>query len=58
MACFVAPAIVAVATTVASKTVKNRTKSGNAQHGLSVKWTQRLGWLNTMLWTAAIVSAH
>ena len=57
MACFVAPAVVAVATTVANTTAKKRAKSGHAGHGLPARWMQRLGWLNTMLWTATILSA-
>jgi hypothetical protein len=58
MACFVAPAVVAVATTVAHKALKTNDKSAAGEHGrkLSAKWSQRLGWLNTMLWTATILS--
>jgi polyferredoxin len=54
MACFLAPAGVAIVTTVIQKVAKK--KEGAAAHteGESTstpgKWTQRLRWLNTMLW--------
>lgn len=56
MACFVAPAAVAVVTTVVQKVVKKKetaaTVEGQAQVVLG-KWTRRLRWLNTMMWGGA-----
>ncbi|MCD6423440.1 MAG: hypothetical protein J7L42_04925 [Elusimicrobia bacterium] len=46
MACFLVPAGEAVVTTVVQKMVKKKEKE--QQKGF--KWTQRLGWLNRMLW--------
>ena len=55
MACFLAPAGVAVVTTVVQKVVKNKEAeaaggSGEQAEKTAGKWTQRLRWLNTMLW--------
>jgi hypothetical protein len=61
MACFVAPATVAIVTTVARKVVEKRegvsaTKQADGRvTKVSGKWTQRLGWLNTMLWGGTIM---
>jgi hypothetical protein len=61
MACFVAPATVAVVTTVVRKVVQKREATSTTQRavhsstGISGKWTQRLGWLNTMLWGGTIM---
>ncbi len=66
MACFIAPAGVALVTTVARKIVEKRENDPSA-HGaerrpdkMPGKWTQRLGWLNTMLWggVAMLVLEH
>jgi hypothetical protein len=63
MACFVAPATVAVVTTIVRKVVEKREGTDAAQHTahssakVSGKWTQRLGWLNTMLWGGALLLA-
>jgi len=46
MACFLVPAGEAVVTTVVQKIVEK--KEEKKQKGF--KWTQRLGWLNRMLW--------
>ena len=55
MACFLAPAGVAVVTTVVQKVVKKKEAeaaggSGGQAEKTDGKWTQRLRWLNTMLW--------
>jgi hypothetical protein len=55
MACFLAPAGMAVVTTVAQKVVKKKEaeaagNSGGQAEKTGGKWTQRLRWLNTMLW--------
>jgi hypothetical protein len=61
MACFVAPATVAIVTTVARKVVAKREGVSAARQAdgrvaqVSGKWTQRLGWLNTMLWGGTIM---
>ncbi len=61
MACFVAPATVALATTAVRKVVQKREAKVATEHAetsaaeLSGKWTQRLGWLNTMLWGGTIM---
>ncbi len=52
IACFIAPAGVAIVTTIVQKVVKNKEEKLTSEHGPRVKgkWTQRLRWLNTMLW--------
>jgi hypothetical protein len=61
MACFVAPATVAIVTTVARKVVEKREGVSAAKQAdkpttkVAGRWTQRLGWLNTMLWGGTIV---
>lgn len=63
MACFVAPAGVAVVTTVVRKVVEKREMaSAKTSHDAQAhadrvvgKWTRRLGWLNTMLWGGTIM---
>lgn len=59
MACFVAPAAVAVVTTVVQRVVKNKEAATiGEQAGRTVgKWTQRLRWLNTMLWGGSALLA-
>jgi hypothetical protein len=61
MACFVAPATVAVVTTIARKVVEKKEGASKAQLAeratakVAGRWTQRLGWLNTMLWGGTIM---
>ena len=61
MACFVAPAAVAVVTTVTRKIVQRRETDSSAPQAQTSKvkqcgkWTQRLGWLNTMLWGGTVM---
>ncbi len=58
MACFLAPAGVAIVTTVVQKVVKNKEKrsgAGEQAESAGGKWTQRLRWLNTMLWGGVIL---
>lgn len=60
MACFLAPAAVAIITTVAQKVVKNKetaTATGRQTRKTTGKWTQRLRWLNTMLWGGVVLLA-
>lgn len=58
MACFIAPAGVAVVTTIVGKIVKKR-EGTSEDHGVQCKgkWTQRLRWLNTMLWGGTVLLA-
>jgi hypothetical protein len=61
MACFVAPATVAIITTVTRKIVEKKEgtrtteNAGRTAGSVSGKWTRRLGWLNTMLWGGTIM---
>jgi hypothetical protein len=61
MACFVAPATVAVVTTIVRKVAQKREgtaatqSAGHSCTKVSGKWTVRLGWLNTMLWGGTIM---
>jgi hypothetical protein len=61
MACFVAPAAVAIVTTVARKVVEKREgvsateRADGRATNISGRWTQRLGWLNAMLWGGTIM---
>jgi hypothetical protein len=62
MACFVAPAAVAIVTTIAQRVVKKKEEKGETvsaqQHTPTLgKWTKRLRWLNTMLWGGVILLA-
>lgn len=65
MACFAAPAAVAVVTTVVRKAVQKNEAAAlehtdTATPQVNGKWTRRLGWLNTMLWggTALLALEH
>jgi hypothetical protein len=67
MACFLVPVGEAVLTTVAQKVVESRERKAVGQGekkaggvgaaGTGVKWSQRLGWLNKMLWGGSILLA-
>ena len=61
MACFVAPAGVAVVTTIIKKVVEKRELAAEAQPNKQSaskapgKWVERLGWLNLMLWGGTLM---
>jgi len=59
MACFLVPAGEAVVTTVVQKVVeRNEKKAGGDKAGvIGPKWSQRLGWLNKMLWGGVLLLA-
>jgi hypothetical protein len=59
MACFLAPAGVAIVTTVVQRVVKKKehAAAGEQTERITGKWTQRLRWLNTMLWGGVILLA-
>lgn len=59
MACFLVPVGEAVVTTVVQKVVEKREKKvgGERSENAGVKWSQRLGWLNKMLWGGSILLA-
>jgi hypothetical protein len=59
MACFLAPAGVAIVTTVVQRVVKKKEETATADRTEKSigKWTQRLRWLNTMLWGGVILLA-
>ncbi len=58
MACFLAPAGVAVVTTVVQMVVKKKqAAAGEQSEKTPGKWTRRLRWLNTMLWGGTILLA-
>jgi hypothetical protein len=59
MACFVVPVGEAVVTSIVQKIVEKReAKAGGEDKGtISRKWSQRLGWLNKMLWGGGILLA-
>ena len=48
MACFLVPTAEAIVTTVVQKVVKKKEKK--APNSLSVRFADKLGWLNGMLW--------
>ena len=62
MACFVAPAATAIVTTVVQKVVERKEGGRTPEQAERVrgKWSQRLRWLNTMLWggTALLALEH
>lgn len=61
MACFIAPAGVAIVTTVVRKVAQKKEAAlatdGTERRPDSAvgKWTQRLGWLNAMLWGGVVM---
>lgn len=63
MACFLVPGAEAIVMTVVQKAVERKEGQGDAagDGGRTVKsvgkWTQRLRWLNTMLWGGVILLA-
>lgn len=48
MACFIVPAAEAVVTTVVTRVVKS--KEGNAENGGKLHFSDKMKWLNGMLW--------
>jgi hypothetical protein len=59
MACFLVPVGEAIVTTVVQKVVEKREKKvgGEGTEKARGKWSQRLGWLNNMLWGGAVLLA-
>jgi hypothetical protein len=59
MACFLVPVGEAVVTTVVKKVVEKREKKDGGEGTVKTrgKWSQRLGWLNNMLWGGAALLA-
>jgi hypothetical protein len=58
MACFLVPAGEAIVTTVVQKVAQKREKkAGGERNTTGLKWSQRLGWLNKMLWGGTILLA-
>jgi hypothetical protein len=57
MACFLAPAAVAVTTTIAKKVVQSKEMAEAGKHstGLRAQWLQRLRLLNLMMWGGTIL---
>ena len=57
MACFIAPAVGAVVTTVVRRGVEKRENAPGGRSGRSTagRWSARLGLLNSMLWGGTIV---
>lgn len=57
MACFIAPAAVAVATTVVERYTKKRvhSKAGGEVTATQGRWSQRLRWLSAMMWTGTVL---
>ncbi len=59
MACFLVPMGEAIVTTVVQKVVEIQEKKvgGERAEKTGVKWSQRLSWLNKLLWGGAILLA-
>jgi hypothetical protein len=59
MACFLVPGGEAIVTTVVQKVVKSREKKAGGEGGnkTGLKWSQRLSWLNKLLWGGTILLA-
>ena len=59
MACFLVPAGVAIGTSVAQKVVEKREKKAGGERTkiIGLKWSQRLSWLNKLLWGGTILLA-
>jgi hypothetical protein len=59
MACFLVPAGEAIVTTVVQKVMEKREKKpgGERTEKIGLKWSQRLSWLNKLLWGGTILLA-
>jgi len=59
MACFLVPAGEAIVTSVVQKVVENREKKvgGERTKKPGLSWSQRLSWLNKLLWGGTILLA-
>lgn len=58
MACFLVPMGEAVVTTVVQKVVeKQEEKKGDESEKAGARWSQRLGWLNKLLWGGTLLLA-
>jgi hypothetical protein len=59
MACFLVPMGEAIVTTVIQKVVENNEKKAGVAktNNVGAKWSQRLGWLNKMLWGGVMLLA-
>ena len=61
MACFLVPATEAIVTTVAEKIISSKEKKGALEHTETevpkVKFSEKLGWLNKMLWGGSALLA-
>ena len=60
MACFLVPASEAVITTVAEKIIRSKEKNDNSNNASSVpkvRFSDKLGWLNKMLWGGSALLA-
>ena len=57
MACFLVPAGEAIVTTVVRKVIEKKEKKvgGERTGNTGIKWNQRLGWLNKLLWGGCIM---
>lgn len=55
MACFIVPAAEAVITTVAAKVAKKN--EDGSENGHKVRFSEKLGWLNKMLWGGSALLA-
>jgi hypothetical protein len=57
MACFLVPAGEAIVTTIVQKVVAKKEKQGGGASSpiVGAKWSQRLGWLNKMLWGGTLL---
>ncbi len=59
MACFLVPMGEAIVTTVVQKVVEEREKKAGGERtgNTGLKWSQRLNWLNKLLWGGTILLA-
>ncbi len=59
MSCFIAPAAVAIATTVAQKYAKKREHGSGggrpAQSTRVARWSERLRWLSALMWSGTLL---
>ena len=55
MACFIVPATEAIVTTVAQKVIKK--KEGNNKSETKIRFSEKLKWLNGMLWGGSALLA-
>ena len=57
MACFLVPTTEAIVTTIAAKVIKKKESSHHVDESAHISLSQKIGWLNKMLWGGSALLA-